>query len=86
MTSVTFRVFFLALLFLGVAAALPALAKKETKTDVEQENVTLNTGIIAMEENPYCIILPIAMGAQICGVFTTAIATGVFVATMGLMG
>ena len=52
MTSVTFRVFFLALLFLGVAAALPALAKKETKTDVEQENVTLNTGIIAMEENP----------------------------------
>ena len=48
----TFRVFFLALLFLGVAAALPALAKKETKTDVEQENVTLNTGIIAMEENP----------------------------------
>ena len=41
---------------------------------------------IAMEENPYCIILPIAMGAQICGVFTTAIATGVFVATIGMLG
>jgi len=40
---------------------------------------------IAMDENPYCIILPIAMGAQICGVFTTAIATGVFVATIRLL-
>jgi len=40
---------------------------------------------IAMQENPYCVILPIAMGAQICGVITTAIATGVFVATMHLM-
>ena len=40
---------------------------------------------IAMGENPYCVILPIAMGAQICGVITTAIATGVFVATMPLM-
>ncbi len=40
---------------------------------------------IAMEENPYCIIMPIAMGSQICGVITTAIATGVFIATMGWM-
>lgn len=40
---------------------------------------------VAMEENPYCIIMPIAMGTQICGVITTAIATGVFIATMGWM-
>lgn len=40
---------------------------------------------IAMDENPYCIIMPIAMGAQICGVITTAIATGVLIATMGWM-
>ena len=40
---------------------------------------------IAMEENPYAIIMPIAMGAQICGVIVTAIATGVFIATMSWM-
>ena len=40
---------------------------------------------IAMEENPYCIILPIAMGAQICGVITTAVATGVLIATIKWM-
>ena len=40
---------------------------------------------IAMEENPYCIIMPIAMGTQICGVITTAIATGVFIATYSWM-
>ncbi|MCC8193287.1 MAG: Na+-transporting malonate decarboxylase, carboxybiotin decarboxylase subunit [Deltaproteobacteria bacterium] len=40
---------------------------------------------VAMEENPYCIIMPIAMGTQICGVITTAIATGVFIATQGWM-
>jgi oxaloacetate decarboxylase beta subunit len=40
---------------------------------------------IAMEENPYCVILPIAMGAQICGVITTAVATGVLIATMNWM-
>ncbi len=40
---------------------------------------------VAMDENPYCIIMPIAMGAQICGVITTAIATGVFIATMSWM-
>jgi oxaloacetate decarboxylase beta subunit len=40
---------------------------------------------LAMDENPYCIIMPIAMGTQICGVITTAIATGVFIATMGWM-
>lgn len=36
----------------------------------------------AMEENPYCIIMPVAMGAQILGVITTAIETGVFIATI----
>ena len=40
---------------------------------------------IAQEENPYCIIIPVAMGAQICGVITTAIATGVLIATIGWM-
>lgn len=40
---------------------------------------------VAMEENPYCIIMPIAMGTQICGVITTAIATGVFIATISWM-
>ncbi|OCG24273.1 Na+-transporting malonate decarboxylase, carboxybiotin decarboxylase subunit [Gilliamella sp. wkB108] len=37
----------------------------------------------AMQENPYCVIMPIAMGATICGTFTTAIATGVYIATIG---
>jgi hypothetical protein len=46
------RVFVLALLFLGLAAALPALAKKEAKGDAEQDNVALNTGVTAMEQNP----------------------------------
>jgi oxaloacetate decarboxylase beta subunit len=40
---------------------------------------------IAMDENPYCVILPIAMGAQICGVITTAVATGVLIATISWM-
>lgn len=39
----------------------------------------------AQKENPYCIIIPVAMGAQICGVITTAIVTGVLIATMGWM-
>ncbi|MDR1802957.1 MAG: hypothetical protein LBQ94_05065 [Treponema sp.] len=51
MKKAALRAFVLALLFLGIAAVLPALAKKEKKTDAEQDNVTLNTGIIAMEEN-----------------------------------
>lgn len=41
---------------------------------------------IAMDENPYCMIMPIAMGTNICGVITTAIVTGVFIATMGWLG
>lgn len=40
---------------------------------------------IAMEENPFCMILPLAMGANISGVIVSAIATGVFVSTIGLL-
>jgi oxaloacetate decarboxylase beta subunit len=40
---------------------------------------------VAMEENPYCVIMPIAMGVQICGVITTAVATGVLIATISWM-
>lgn len=58
---------------LGVAAVscMPTTAKIAQK--------------IAMDENPYCLIMPIAMGTQICGVITTAIATGVFVATWRML-
>lgn len=40
----------------------------------------------AQEENPFAVILPVAMGANISGVITTAIAAGVLVATIGLAG
>ncbi len=40
----------------------------------------------AEEENPFAMILPVAMGANICGVITSAIAAGVFVATISLVG
>lgn len=40
----------------------------------------------AMEENPFAMILPVAMGANICGVFTSAIAAGIFVSTIHLIG
>jgi oxaloacetate decarboxylase beta subunit len=40
---------------------------------------------IAMEENPYCMIMPLAMGASISGIIVSAIATGVFVSTIGLL-
>lgn len=36
----------------------------------------------AAEENPYAMILPLAMGANISGVITSAIVAGVFVATV----
>lgn len=36
----------------------------------------------AEEENPFAMILPLAMGANICGVIVSAIATGVFVSTL----
>ena len=39
----------------------------------------------ATEENPFAIILPVAMGANICGVITSAIAAGVFVTTITMI-
>ena len=39
----------------------------------------------AEDENPFAMILPIAMGANICGVITSAIVAGVFVTTIGLV-
>lgn len=39
----------------------------------------------AMEENPFAMILPVAMGANISGVITSAIIAGIFVATIGLV-
>ena len=40
----------------------------------------------AEEENPFAMLLPLAMGANICGVITSAIVAGVFVSTIGLVG
>ncbi|ABC22121.1 Na+-transporting methylmalonyl-CoA/oxaloacetate decarboxylase, subunit beta [Rhodospirillum rubrum F11] len=41
---------------------------------------------IAFEASPYAMIMPLAMGAQICGVIVSAIAVGVFASTIGLVG
>lgn len=40
----------------------------------------------AMDENPFAMILPVAMGANISGVITSAIVAGVFVSTIHLIG
>lgn len=40
----------------------------------------------AQDENPFAVILPVAMGANISGVIVSAIAAGVFVATIGFVG
>lgn len=40
----------------------------------------------AQDENPFAMILPIAMGANISGVITSAIIAGIFVATISLVG
>jgi oxaloacetate decarboxylase beta subunit len=58
---------------LGVAAVscMPTTAKIAQKA--------------AMSENPYCLVMPVAMGTQICGVLTTAIITGVLIATVDWM-
>lgn len=37
---------------------------------------------IAMHENPFCMIMPLAMGANVSGVIVSAIACGVFIATI----
>jgi len=39
----------------------------------------------ADDENPFAVILPLAMGANICGVIVSAIAVGVFVSTTFLV-
>jgi len=39
----------------------------------------------AQEENPFAMILPVAMGANISGVITSAIAAGIFVTTIGMV-
>ena len=39
----------------------------------------------AMDENPFAMILPVAMGANISGVITSAIAAGIFVSTIQLI-
>ena len=39
----------------------------------------------AEEESPFAMVLPVAMGANICGVITTAIAAGVFITTIGFL-
>ena len=39
----------------------------------------------AKEANPSAMILPLALGANISGVIVTAIATGVFISTVGLV-
>lgn len=41
---------------------------------------------IAMEENPFAVIMPLAMGAGISGLIVSAIATGVFISTLFLLG
>jgi len=40
----------------------------------------------AQEENPFAMILPVAMGANISGVIVSAIATGVFITTISMVG
>jgi len=41
---------------------------------------------IAFEASPHAMIMPLAMGASICGVIVSAIAVGVFASTIGLVG
>ncbi len=40
---------------------------------------------VASEENPFAVIMPVAMGANICGVIVSAIATGIFISTIFLI-
>jgi len=40
---------------------------------------------VAMEENPFCVIMPLAMGAGVSGLIVSAIATGVFISTIFLL-
>ena len=38
------------------------------------------------EEDPFAMVLGVAMGANVCGVITSAIIAGIFVATIGMVG
>lgn len=40
---------------------------------------------VAYETNPYCVIMPLAMGAGVSGLIVSAIATGVFISTLFLI-
>ena len=40
---------------------------------------------IVTEANPMSMILPVAMGANVCGLIVSAIAVGVFASTIGLV-
>jgi oxaloacetate decarboxylase beta subunit len=40
---------------------------------------------VAMEENPYCMLMPLAMGSSISGLIVSAIAAGVFISTIGML-
>jgi oxaloacetate decarboxylase beta subunit len=40
---------------------------------------------VAYESNPYCVIMPLAMGAGVSGLIVSAIATGVFISTLFLI-
>ena len=52
MTLTAFRGFVLLLLFLGLAAVLPAWGRREKKNTVEQNNVMPNTGLNVEGQNP----------------------------------
>lgn len=58
---------------IGIAgvSCLPTTAKIAQKT--------------AMEENPFAVIMPLAMGAGVSGLIVSAIATGVFISTLFLL-
>lgn len=58
---------------IGIAgvSCLPTTAKIAQKT--------------AMEENPFCVIMPLAMGAGVSGLIVSAIAAGVFISTIFML-
>lgn len=40
----------------------------------------------AEDENPFAMIIPLAMGANVCGVITSAVAAGIFITTISILG
>ena len=47
--------------------------------------IILVIGILALAISAVAVILPVAMGANISGVITSAIAAGIFVTTIGMV-